>query len=72
MAKYPRELCRSVLRGLTAQLRDDKRLVAGYYGIQAKADPESGSAEDVGEVAEKFLYGPTQGCSGKYKDDLTG
>ena len=71
-AKYPRELCRSVLRGLTSQLRADKRLIAGCYGIQAKVDSESESTEDVDEVAEKFLYGPAQGYSGKYKDDLTG
>ena len=72
MAKYPRELCRSVLRGLTSQLQADKRLIAGCYGIQAKADPVPGSAEDEHEVAEKFLYGPAQGYSGKYRDDLTG
>ena len=39
---------------------------------KAEADPASGSAEDEDEVAEKFLYGPAQGYSGKYKDDLTG
>ena len=72
MAKYPRELCRSVLRGLTSQLRADKRLIAGCYGIQAKADPVSGSAEDEDEGAEEFLYGPAQGYSGKYKGDLSG
>ena len=72
MAKYPRELCRSVLRGLTSQLRADKRLVAGCYGIQAKVESELDSTEDVDEVAEKFLYGPAQGYSGKFKDDLTG
>ena len=72
MAKYPRELCRSVLRGLTSQLRADKRLIAGCYGILATADPASGSAEDADGVAEKFLYGPAQDYSGKYKGDLTG
>jgi hypothetical protein len=65
MAKYPRELCRSVLRGLTSQLRADKRLIDGCYGIQPKADPGSGSAEGAEEAAEKFLYGPAQGYSGK-------
>ena len=72
MAKYPRELCRSVLRGLTSQLRADKRLVAGCCGIQAKVESELDSIEDVDEAAEKFLYGPAQGYSGKFKDDLTG
>ena len=37
MAKYARELCRAVLRGLTAQLRTDRRLIDGCYGIQAEA-----------------------------------
>ena len=36
MAKHPRELCRAVLRGLTAQLRADRRLIAGCSGIQAE------------------------------------
>ena len=63
MAKYPRELCRAVLRGLTAQLRADKRLTAGCYGLQA-ADEDNAVAEHV--------YGPAQGYSGKCKDDLTG
>ena len=35
MARYPRELCRAVLRGLTAQLRADRRLIEGCFGIQA-------------------------------------
>ena len=54
------------------QLRADKRLIADFYGIQAKADPAPGSAEAADEAAERFLYGPAQGYSGKYKDDLTG
>ena len=71
-AKYPRELCRAVLRGITAQLKTDRRLIGGCYGIQAKADPGSGLAGIEDEVAEEYLYGPEQGYSGKYKDDLTG
>ena len=68
--KYPRELCRSVLRGLTAQMRADRRLVAGCYGLQVEGaglDPVPVDAE-----AERQLFGPAQGYSGKYKDDLTG
>ena len=34
IAKYPRQLCRAVLRGLTAQLRIDGRLQDGCYGLQ--------------------------------------
>jgi len=71
-AKYPRELCRAVLRGITAQLKTDRRLIGGCYGIQAKADPGSGLAGGEDEVAEEYWYGPEQGYSGKYKDDLTG
>ena len=72
MAKYPRELCRAVLRGLTAQLRADRKLVNGCYGIQAEgsepdSEPESGDPDVHGQV-----YGPAQGYSGKYRDDLTG
>ena len=91
-AIYPRELCRAVLRGMTAQLRRDRRLIAGCYGIQvedAGLDPVSVdketdgvmhghllalAAEVKGEdaMAERQLFGPAQGYSGKYKDDLTG
>ena len=62
MAKYPRELCRAVLRGITAQLRADGRLQPGCYGVQM-ADDESGPRQ---------LYGPEQGYSGRFKDDMTG
>ena len=72
MARYPRDLCRAVLRGITAQLRADKRLINGCYGIQAKGDSGSESSDAEDEVAEKHLYGPDQGYSGKFKDDLTG
>ena len=63
-AKYPRELCRAVLRGLTAQLKADRRLIEGCYGLQVKAsekDSEAESDEDV--AAEKQLFGPAQGYS---------
>ncbi len=61
--QYPRALCQAMLRGATAQLRHDRRLKPGCFGIQAVDDDE--------EVS-KSLYGPEQGYSGKYKDDLTG
>ena len=63
MAKYPRPLCRAVLRGLTAQLRIDGRLQDGCYGLQLPEEPQG---------VQKYLYGPAQGYSGKFKDDLTG
>ena len=63
MAKYPRELCRAVLRGITAQLKVDRRLKPGCWGIQAI---------DEEEEIHNVLYGPENGYSGKYKDDITG
>ena len=69
-AKYPRDLCRAVLRGLTAQLRADRRLIAGCYGIQVEGSSPAAEPED--EVAEKQLFGPAQGYSGKYKTTWQG
>ena len=88
-AGYPRELCRAVLRGLSAQLRTHRRLIAGCFGIQAEgpahdAEPAGtdvfqteGSVHDAEPVGgeqdvRKHAYGPAQGYSGRYKDDLTG
>ena len=56
MARYPRELCRAVLRGIAAQLKADGRMQPGCYGVQM-ADDESGL---------KQLYGPEQGYSGRF------
>ena len=61
MAIYPRGLCRAMLHGLTAQLRADGRMQPGCYGIQA-----------VEEDCVREIYGPAQGYSGRFKDDLTG
>ena len=72
MAKYTRELCRAVLRGISAQLRHDRKLVNGCYGIQVEAAGLDPVAADEEEEAAKQLFGPAQGYSGKYKDDLTG
>ncbi len=62
-AIYPRGLCRAVLRGTTAQLRHDRRMKPLCHGIQAVDDEE--------EIIQQ-INGPSQGFSGKYKDDLTG
>ena len=62
-AVYPRELCRAVLKGASDQLKQDKLLKNGCFGIQV--------ADDDASVQES-LYGPDQGYSGKYHDDLTG
>ena len=76
------------MRGLTAQLRADRRLIAGCYGIQAAAAEHASvvagtvaaaehasvaaDTETDKAMAEEQLFGPAQGYSGKYKDDLTG
>ena len=61
-AVYPNELCRAVLKGVTAQARSDRRLKPGCVGLQPPDDEEETHA---------LLHGPDQGYSGKYKDDLT-
>ena len=38
MERFPRELSRAVLRGITAQLRTDGRMQPGCYGIQMAND----------------------------------
>ena len=62
-AIYPRELCRAVLRGTAAQLREDRRILPGCFGIQAEEEEDHVVAN---------VYGPKQGYSGRFKDDLTG
>ena len=60
---YPKGLRRAVFKGVTDQLRADGLLKQGCYGIRV--------ANEDFEVL-KSMYGPEQGYSGKYKDDLTG
>jgi hypothetical protein len=62
-AKYPRGLCRAILQGVTQQLRSDEVIKDGCYGIQAPDDEAS---------IRRNVLGPSQGYSGKYRDDLTG
>ncbi len=61
--RYPKELCRAMLRGVTKQLRSDDLLKDGCFGMQAP--------DDDAEVL-KNTFGPEQGYSGRYRDDLTG
>ena len=42
IAKYLRELCRAVLRGISTQLKADGRILSGCYGVQV-ADDASGA-----------------------------
>ena len=62
-AKYPKELCRAVLKGVRNQLRCDGSLTNGCFGVQV--------ADDDAEV-ERQTRGPEQGYSGSFRDDLTG
>ena len=62
-AKYPRDLCRAVLKGIRNQMKRDGLLKNGCYGVQV--------ADDEAEI-ERQMRGPDQGYSGAYRDDLTG
>jgi hypothetical protein len=62
-AIYPRDLCRAILDGVTKQLRIDRKIKPGCWGLQAVDDEEE---------IEASIRGPAQGYSGRYKDDLTG
>ncbi len=62
-AKYPRALCKAMLKGVRNQMVSDGLLKNGCFGLQAP--------DDDGEV-EKHMRGPAQGYSGAYRDDLTG
>ncbi len=62
-AVYPRTLCRTILRGVRDQLREDNVLKDGCFGVQAP---------DEDSEVERNLRGPAQGYSGQYRDDLTG
>lgn len=60
---YPKGLCRAILHGITQQLRADRLTKAGCLGVQVPDDDHE---------IEHTLYGPKQGYSGKFHDDLTG
>ena len=62
-ARYPQALCRAIIKGITKQLRSDRLLKNGCFGIQVPDDEE--------EIRSNVL-GPEQGYSGRFKDDLTG
>ena len=62
-AIYPRGLCRAIIKGTANQLRADGITKNGCFGLQAKDDEE--------EIT-RACYGPAQGYSGKYHDDVTG
>ena len=53
----------AMLRGVANQAKEDSLLKTGCFGLQVPDDDLS---------VEKELPGPTQGYSGKLKDDLSG
>ena len=62
-AKYPRGLCKAMLRGLRNQLKADDLMKNGCFGVQVPDDDAA---------VERSIRGVAQGFSGKFKDDLTG
>ena len=62
-ARYPRDLCRAVLRGINLQLQEDRKMLKGCFGLQVIGEEEE---------HEKDTRGPAHGFSGRYKDDVTG
>ena len=62
-AKYPRSLCRAILRGVRDQLREDGIVKDGCFGMQVP--------DDDAEV-ERSIKSVENGYSGRYRDDLTG
>ena len=62
-ARYSPGLCKAIIRGITAELRERGIVRDGEVGMHAVTDD--------GEV-EKVLKNASTGFSGKFKDDLSG
>ena len=62
-AIYPRGLCQAVIKGIVDQLKQDRLLKSGCFGVQV--------ADDEEEI-ESLCQSVSTGYSGKFKDDLTG
>ena len=52
-----------MIKGITEQLREDRLLKRGCFGVQIQDDEE-----EIGANCQ----GPEQGFSGRFRDDLTG
>ena len=63
MAIYPKDLCKAVLKGMTRQMRMDRKLKPGCFGIQAVDDEDH---------VDDLIHSPENGFSGRYKDDISG
>ena len=66
-AIYPRELCRAVLRGMTAQLRRDRRLIAGCCGIQVEGLELD--SEPVDKETDGVMHGHVVALAAEVKNE---
>ena len=62
-ARYPRSLCRAMLRGVAEQLKEDSLVKSGCFGVQVPDDDTK---------VENELKNQSQGYSGRFRDDLSG
>ena len=62
-AKYTKELCRNIIKGMIAEMRSRGIMRSGEIGMHA-VDDEGG--------LESHVNGPEEGYSGKFRDDMTG
>ncbi len=62
-ARYPPKLCRSIIKGMTDELRARGIVRDGEAGLHAVTDDQA---------IEQLLRGPENGYSGKCRDDTTG
>ena len=62
-AIYLRELCQAVIKGIVEQLKEDRLLKSGCFGVQVPDDEEE---------IESLCQEASTGYSGKFKDDITG
>ncbi len=60
--RYPKKLCRAILRGMTDELKARGIVRPGEVGLHAVTDDAQ---------IEEQLHGPEQGYSGRYRDDMT-
>ena len=65
-AIYPRGLCKAVLDGLCRQLQRDGAMECGVFGVDVAHERDG--VQSQGELPP----GGAPGCSGRFRDDLTG
>ncbi len=71
-AIYPMNLCKAILQGCRAQLREDGRVFVGHVGILPR-ELDSWSEEKLASKAEKLLHIKiTKNEEEEFKDSVTG